>query len=213
MRKPRRRTTAAIALAVPLAFLPAAPALADSNGDVRVTGCSVETGNTGDPVLTAHMVANNTGNEQHDYKVDVKFTQNGTTVGRADDAWIMGVGAGMESQSTDATTYDVSGAFDPQTPLNCQITSAEDEDGSSVDVSTGRGTDAPDTGETAHSYTVTKGDTLSGIAEEEYGDASEWRKIYDANRQTIEQAARDHGRSSSDHGHWIFPGTQLVIPK
>lgn len=213
MRKSRRRTAAAIALAVPLAFLPAAPALADSNGDVRVTGCSVETGNTGDPVLTAHVVANNTDNEQHDYKVDVQFTQDGTPVGRANDAWVMQVGAGVKSQPTDATTYDVSGAFDPQGSLNCQITSAEDEDGSRVDVGTSRDTGTPDTGQKVYSYTVTKGDTLTGIAQQEYGDASEWRRIYDANRQTIEQAAQDHGRSSSNHGHWIFPGTQLVIPK
>lgn len=131
-RTSRRRAVAAIALAVPLAFLSAAPAIADSTGEVEVTGCSVEKGNVGDPVLTAHVVANNTNSEEHDYKVDVKFTQNGTTVGRADDAWIMRVGAGMESPPTDATTYDVSGAFDPQASLHCQITSAEDEDGSSV---------------------------------------------------------------------------------
>ena len=34
-------------------------------------------------------------------------------------------------------------------------------------------------------YTVKSGDTLSKIAQREYGEGSEWRKIYEANRDTI----------------------------
>ncbi len=34
-------------------------------------------------------------------------------------------------------------------------------------------------------YTVQQGDTLSSIAQQAYGDANEWQKIYDANAQTI----------------------------
>ncbi len=41
------------------------------------------------------------------------------------------------------------------------------------------------------SYTVRSGDTLFGV---------------------IENAAHAHGRTSSENGHWIFPGTVLVIP-
>jgi LysM repeat protein len=35
------------------------------------------------------------------------------------------------------------------------------------------------------SYTVQQGDTLSSIAQQAYGNANEWQKIYDANVQVI----------------------------
>lgn len=54
--------------------------------------------------------------------------------------------------------------------------------------------------ETERSYTVKAGDSLSRIAEREYGDASQWRRIYEANRQTI---------SNPD---LIHPGQVLTIP-
>lgn len=62
------------------------------------------------------------------------------------------------------------------------------------------------------SYTVVSGDTLSAIALKKMGSSSKWTKIYDANSSTIEAAAKSHGKSSSDHGHWIYPGTTLSIP-
>jgi len=34
-------------------------------------------------------------------------------------------------------------------------------------------------------YTVQKGDSLSKIAKREYGDAQQWRRIFEANRDTI----------------------------
>lgn len=62
------------------------------------------------------------------------------------------------------------------------------------------------------SYTVVSGDTLSGIAAKKMGGAGKWTSLYDANASTIEAAAKAHGKSSSDHGHWIWPGTVLTIP-
>jgi len=50
------------------------------------------------------------------------------------------------------------------------------------------------------SYTVQSGDSLSKIAKQVYGDASQWKKIYEANRGTI---------SNPD---LIHPGQQLQIP-
>lgn len=51
-------------------------------------------------------------------------------------------------------------------------------------------------------YTVQSGDTLSGIAQQAYGDSSEaaWRRIYDANRQGISDPNR------------LYPGEQIYIP-
>lgn len=51
------------------------------------------------------------------------------------------------------------------------------------------------------SYTVKKGDCLSAIAREVYGDASQWKKIYEANKGTI-----------GKNPNLIFPGQEYTIP-
>lgn len=61
-------------------------------------------------------------------------------------------------------------------------------------------------------YTVVSGDTLSGIAAKKCGGAGKWTAIYDLNSSTIEAEAKKHGYSSSDHGHWIWPGEVLTLP-
>lgn len=62
-------------------------------------------------------------------------------------------------------------------------------------------------------YTVVSGDTLWGIASRKLGGGSNWTKLYDANASTIESVANSRrGGRSSDHGHWIYPGTVLTIP-
>jgi nucleoid-associated protein YgaU len=53
---------------------------------------------------------------------------------------------------------------------------------------------------TSITYVVKKGDSLSKIAKEIYGHANEWRKIYDANRDQIEDP------------DLIQPGQKLKIP-
>lgn len=50
------------------------------------------------------------------------------------------------------------------------------------------------------SYTVQKGDTLSHIAKARYGKASQWRRIFDANRDQLDDPDR------------IQPGQVLKIP-
>ena len=50
------------------------------------------------------------------------------------------------------------------------------------------------------SYTVQKGDTLSKIAKAHYGDANQWRKIYEANKERIKNP------------DLIQPGWVLTIP-
>jgi nucleoid-associated protein YgaU len=49
-------------------------------------------------------------------------------------------------------------------------------------------------------YTVRKGDTLSAIAQREYGDANAWRRIFDANRDQL------------DNPDVIHPGQELKLP-
>lgn len=59
------------------------------------------------------------------------------------------------------------------------------------------------------SYTVKKGDTLIHIARKKN---TTWQKIYKKNQDIIEFTAAMHGMANSDHGHWIWPGTKLIIP-
>lgn len=63
------------------------------------------------------------------------------------------------------------------------------------------------------SYTIKKGDTLWGIAEQFLGSGSKWPTIYEANKDIIESTAKKYGYSSSNNGWWIFPGVKLSIPK
>jgi nucleoid-associated protein YgaU len=50
-------------------------------------------------------------------------------------------------------------------------------------------------------YTVVRGDSLSKIAKREYGDAGKWRKIFEANKDVIENP------------DLIEPGQSLIIPE
>lgn len=60
-------------------------------------------------------------------------------------------------------------------------------------------------------YTVKKGDTLMKIAKKKTGNSSNWRAIYNQNKSIIEKTAKKRGKKSSSTGHWIYPGTKLVI--
>ena len=66
----------------------------------------------------------------------------------------------------------------------------------------GSSSTAPDTsGENSgRSYVVVKGDSLSAIAQREYGDAQEWRRIYEANKDVIKNP------------DLIYPGQTLRLP-
>jgi nucleoid-associated protein YgaU len=75
-------------------------------------------------------------------------------------------------------------------------------------VSSGSTTSAPETARPADAasaaaatYTVRSGDSLSAIAKREYGDAGQWRRIYEANRDQI------------DNPDLIHPGQELKIPR
>jgi nucleoid-associated protein YgaU len=54
---------------------------------------------------------------------------------------------------------------------------------------------------TGRTYVVVSGDSLSKIAKREYGDAQQWPRIYEANRNLVKDPDR------------IYPGQQLRIPE
>ena len=62
--------------------------------------------------------------------------------------------------------------------------------------STAPAPDAP----ASRTYVVQKGDSLSKIAKHEYGDANQWKAIFEANRDTIKDP------------DLIYPGQTLRIP-
>jgi nucleoid-associated protein YgaU len=67
------------------------------------------------------------------------------------------------------------------------------------DVQSGSSSTAPSAA--GRSYTVQKGDSLSKIAKREYGDAQQWRRIYEANRDLIQNP------------DLIYPGQVFRIPE
>jgi nucleoid-associated protein YgaU len=65
------------------------------------------------------------------------------------------------------------------------------------DVRSGASSTAP----AADSYVVQKGDSLSKIAKKVYGDAKAWKKIFEANKDTIKDPDK------------IQPGQKLKLPQ
>ena len=61
-------------------------------------------------------------------------------------------------------------------------------------------TSAPPPAAAVKTYTVAAGDSLSKIAKKLYGDANQWKKIFEANRDQIKNA------------DLIHPGQVLKIP-
>jgi|SRR5688572_5961860 len=58
----------------------------------------------------------------------------------------------------------------------------------------------PNVADRERTYTVVAGDTLSKIAKRELGDASKWKQIYEANKDTIKNP------------DLIYPGQTFKIP-
>lgn len=54
--------------------------------------------------------------------------------------------------------------------------------------------------DTAKEHRVRRGDTLWDLARAYLGDPWQWRRIYDANREVVENP------------HWIYPAERLIIP-
>ena len=72
------------------------------------------------------------------------------------------------------------------------------------DVRSGSSSTAPSaqsSGSQYRTYTVVAGDSLSKIAKREYGDAQQWRRIYEANRDIIKDP------------DLIYPGQVVRIPE
>jgi nucleoid-associated protein YgaU len=67
-------------------------------------------------------------------------------------------------------------------------------------VESGSSSTAPTPAASSKTYVVQEGDSLSKIAKREYGNANDWRKIFEANRDLIKNP------------DLIYPGQTLKIP-
>ena len=65
---------------------------------------------------------------------------------------------------------------------------------------------------TAKTYTIKSGDTLWGIAQKQLGSGAKYSSIYSLNKTIIEDTAKKRGKTSSEGGKWIFPGTVIKLP-
>ena len=82
---------------------------------------------------------------------------------------------------------------------NIQGVSSVDDNGLTAPAAAPAAAGAPATGATRY-YTIKSGDTLSKVAKEMYGDASQYDKIFEANREVIGDPDK------------IYPGQQIRIP-
>lgn len=68
------------------------------------------------------------------------------------------------------------------------------------DVVSGASSTAAEPAVTFKTYTIAPGDSLSKIAKREYGNANDWPKIFEANKDLIKDPNK------------IFPGQKIKIP-
>lgn len=121
----------------------------------------------------------------------------------------LGAVSGSTTTPTDSGTSSNGGTATPPSTSSAPSTSTTPPTTTSTGSSGG-----PKPPVKTSTYTVKSGDTLSSIASMESGkgNATSWEDIYNANQGIIESTARAHNFSSSDDGHWIFPGEVLQIP-
>ncbi|BDG48770.1 LysM peptidoglycan-binding domain-containing protein [Parageobacillus sp. KH3-4] len=70
-------------------------------------------------------------------------------------------------------------------------------------------TKRPNTQTKPKTYTVKKGDTLWALARKFYSDSSQFKKLWEVNKDML--IKRDK-RNIKQPGHWIYPGQVLKIP-
>jgi nucleoid-associated protein YgaU len=88
-----------------------------------------------------------------------------------------------------------------RTPGAGQTSSGNPGQSTQAGTTAGQATNAPRPGaQTQRDYVVQSGDSLSKIARQFYGNANEWNKIYQANKDKIKDP------------NLIHPGQKLIIP-
>lgn len=69
---------------------------------------------------------------------------------------------------------------------------------------------SPSSKDTVH--VIASGESLWSISKLYYGTTLNWKKIYEANKNAIEEDAKKHGKASSSNGQWLWSGLEILIP-
>lgn len=108
----------------------------------------------------------------------------------------------MANQNNDPDKLSLAGMSGNKDGAFSGVTGGSDASGGKADFSavTGGSSAVVGAGGGSQSYTVKSGDSLSKIAKQVYGDANAWNRIYEANRDQI------------DNPDLIQPGQTFKIP-
>ena len=108
----------------------------------------------------------------------------------------------MANPNNDPSKLSLAGMGGSKDGAFSGVTGGSSASGDKADFSTvtGGSSAAVGAGGGSQSYTVKSGDSLSKIAKQVYGDANQWKRIYEANRDQIEDP------------DMIHPGQTFQIP-
>lgn len=113
----------------------------------------------------------------------------------------------IEENADNGTDCKVAINLKQYKPYGTKTVSVSFSGGARLSAGDNRGAKQPD-----GTYVVKSGDTLWNIAKQSYGNGTDYKKIYEANKDVIEGASKNFGKDSSANGWWIYPGTELTIP-
>ncbi len=108
----------------------------------------------------------------------------------------------MANQNNDPDKLSLAGMSGGKDGAFSGVTGGSSASGDKADFSrvTGGSSAVVGAGGGSRSYTVQSGDSLSAITKQVYGDAGEWKRIYEANRDQIDDPDK------------IFPGQTFKLP-
>lgn len=95
-------------------------------------------------------------------------------------------------------------------PINAEDAGVTDTAAASADTPQNNVREVAETGST---YAIKSGDSLWQIAQQQLGDGTRYKEIYELNKDALEAEAQKYGHHCSLSEAWIFPGTTITLPQ